>query len=190
MQWVRPALGAVNRTKMMLIINSSAALLKAWFLQHMQKVKVTTLWNFCWLPHLFIIDSLDARGKNSGFWNNVCGRWSLQSCSLALSQFDLLGEALLVQSFPSTASNAVMSQCKRNYCAVIPLSSHSDTLKWNFSLTFRAREVVRSFFPSLSFIPKGKRKRLYTCWCSIFINIKSKYSIVFTPIADANPAIK
>lgn len=158
MQWVRTVLGAVSRNKMMLIINSAAVLLKNLFLQHMQKVKVTTLWNFCWLPHLFIIDSLDARGKNSGFWNNVCGRWSLQSCSLALSQFDLLEETLLMQSFPSTASSAVMSQCKRNYCAVIPLSSHSDTLKWNFSLIFGAREVVRVFPPPLPFPPFPREK--------------------------------
>lgn len=58
----------------------------------MQKVKVTTLWNFSLLPHLFIIYSLDACAKNLGFQNNVYGRWSLQSWFLSLKRFDLLHE--------------------------------------------------------------------------------------------------
>lgn len=150
MQWVRTVLGTVNRNKMMLIINSSAALLKDLFLQHMQKVKVTTLWNFCWLPHLFIMNSLDADGKNSSFWDNVCGRWSLQSRSLALNQLDLLGEILLMQSFPSTASSTMMSQCKRNYCAVIPPLEPLRHFEVEFLPWFLGPEKLLGFSPPSS----------------------------------------
>lgn len=90
-KWIRTVLGAVYINKvMLLIVNSSTALLRDVFLWHMQKVKVTTLWNFSLCPHLFIICSLDACAKNLVFQNNVYGRWSLQSCFVSLSHFDLL----------------------------------------------------------------------------------------------------
>lgn len=165
MQRVRAALGAANRNKMMLIINSSAALIKDLFLQHMQKVKVTTLWNFCWLPHLFIIASLDAGGKNSGFWNNVCGRWSLQSCSLALSQLDSLGETFLVQSFPFNCIQRRDEPVQEKLlCSDSPLKPlrHFEV---EFFPWFLGPEKLLGFFPlSLPFppFPREKKENIHT----------------------------